>query len=374
MSLRDTDNKANSVGINMLAPFIWPYKMLLQLHQAAYKQNLLAIKALPVPVISVGNLSAGGTGKTPVIIDLASQLLHHNVKVGILSRGYKRANSQNCTVVGDGLGNYASFDDSGDEPLMMAKMLPQAVVIVHQDRYVAGKKAVDDFNCQVLLLDDGFQHWRLKRDRDIVLLDYNSPPWSDSLLPVGRLREEPAALKRAGYVVITKVPDHFDQNKIQQFKEFITNYSPACQISLSRFEPSSIHQLINGKWTDVAIEKLKDLQVVSFCGIAKSNDFFNTIKELGAKVLSQISFVDHHNYTKQDIQLLEKQLKTTGAEYFVTTRKDLIRLENSKIAPRLLAINLDMQWVESSLDVMQILATCPGSRVSERPLYVAEKS
>ncbi len=357
MSWGCPETMAEHMGVKLLTPLTWPYKSLLSLRQIAYKENWLSSNKLSKPVISVGNLTVGGTGKTPIIIDLASRLLAHNIKVGILSRGYKRSKSEACTVVSDGQVNFASINESGDEPLMMAKMLPQAVVIVNKDRYIAGQKAISEYDCQVLLLDDGFQHWRLERDYNIVLLDYENPPWNDNLLPAGRLREPVSALARATHVIITKISKQYDQDKIEQFQKLIHHYAPTCQISLTQFEPSSIHQQIAGKWQDMPLDRLHDLPVVAFCGIAQPNGFFNLVKQLKANILNQATFVDHQNYSQQDIESFENQLKETGAEYLITTGKDLVKLENSSISSRLLAINLNTKWLGKPLDIVSLVKT-----------------
>lgn len=336
---------------NLLTPVTFVYQSLLNIHQLAYQERWLRSGKLSSPVISVGNLTVGGTGKTPIIIDLATQLLAHNIKVGILSRGYKRSDNQAITVVSDGQGNLASLEASGDEPLMMAQMLPKAVVIVGQDRFLAGQKAIKDYNCQTLLLDDGFQHWRLERDYDIVLLDYNDEPWNDNLLPAGRLREPLSAIRRADHIVITKVPKVYYAEKIKRFRTLVTQYAPDCSISLSKFEPLSIHQLIAGRWTDISIDKLRDLPVIAFCGLAKAEDFFQSLKQLGANILQQISFSDHHSYSEKDTEMLKQKLSELNAEYLITTRKDLVKLDKSAISSRILAVNVDTKWIEGTPDI-----------------------
>jgi tetraacyldisaccharide 4'-kinase len=351
MSWGNPKTLSDKLGVKVLTPLTILYGSLLQLHRWSYKKKFFRSRKLSCPVVSVGNLTVGGTGKTPIIIDLANRLLAENIKVGILSRGYKRKNSLSMTVVSDGQGNFASVADSGDEPLMMAKILPQAVVIVGKDRYQAGQKAIKEYGCQVLLLDDGFQHWKLERDYNIVLLDYNDEIWHDNLLPAGRLREPLNALKRADHVVITKIPKVFHADQIDKFKKLVFEYSPNCIISLAQFEAQSLHQLITGKWTDVPIEKLRDLPTIAFCGLAKSQGFFELAKYMGANLLKEIKFSDHHNYTNDDVETLKNELHQTKAEYLVTTRKDLIKLENSDLSSRILAINLTTKWIKGMPDI-----------------------
>ncbi len=337
--------------VNLLTPVTLVYKSLLDIHRLAYQEEWLHSGKLSCPVVSVGNLTVGGTGKTPIIIDLANQLLANNIKVGILSRGYKRFSRQPITVVSDGQGSVASIEEAGDEPLMMAQLLPRAIVIVGKDRFVAGQRAIMDYQCQTLLLDDGFQHWRLERDYDILLLDYNDEPWNDKLLPAGRLREPLLALRRANHVVITKVPKIYHAEKIERFEKLVSQYSPNCPISLCQFESTSIHQLIAGKWTDISIDKLCGLPVVAFCGLAKADGFFELVSQLGANVLQQISFADHHSYSQKDIEALEQKLTELNAEYLITTRKDLVKLKASGMSSRILAVNLNAKWIRDMPDI-----------------------
>jgi len=363
MSWGCPENMVEQMGVTLLTPLTWPYRLMLNLHKHAHKvarkENLLPGGKLSKPVISIGNLTVGGTGKTPIIVDLTAKLLAHNIKVGILSRGYKRANSSACIIVSDGKGNFASLEEAGDEPLMMAKMLPQAVVIVNKDRYLAGRIAIRGYDCEVLLLDDGFQHWRLERDCDIVLLDYECPPWSDSLLPVGRLREPLSALKRAQHVIITKIPHSYDQEKIDRFREIIGHYAPQCTISMCRFEPSSVQQQIAGKWTEVSLDKLKGLPVVAFCGIAQPQGFMDMLLQLGVKVKEAINYGDHHRYSERDIAGLEDLRNSKKAEYLITTRKDLIKIENSPDSARVLALNISTSWIGEPLDILSLIKSAP---------------
>ncbi len=346
------------LAIKLLSPLTLPYQGVIDLRQLAYKNQLLSSSRLSKPVISVGNLSVGGTGKTPIIIDLANRLIANNIKVGILTRGYKRSNATSCTVVGDGHNNFASIEESGDEPLMMARMLPKAVVIANKDRFIAGQKAISKYDCEILLLDDGFQHLPLERDYDIVLLDYDCPPWNDTLLPVGSLREPGSALKRAQHVVITKIPSAFEQAKIDKFKSFVWQYSPSCKISLCRFQPVSIEQEINEQPIQSSLDKIKGLPVIIFSGIAKPYGFKQTVLSLGANILKVVEYDDHYNYSVKDIEQLEALRKSKGAEYFLTTAKDMVKLSNSPINSRLMAINLQTQWIGEPFDLISLIKLC----------------
>jgi tetraacyldisaccharide 4'-kinase len=355
MSWGNPQSLAEHICIKLQMPFTAIYAGVSSALQTAYKKQSLASRKLSKPVISIGNLTVGGTGKTPITIDLASTLISHNIKVGILSRGYKRKKSESITVVSDGQGNISSLEEAGDEPLMMAQALPQAVVIVGQNRYLSGQKAIDEFHSQVLLLDDGFQHWRLERNYDIVLLDYNDEPWNDNLLPAGRLRESLSALQRANHVIITKIPINYDLGKIERFEKLISKYNQHCGVSLCRFMPSSIRQLIGDQWQDFSIDKLKGLPVIVFCGLAKPESFCDSLEELSANIVKTISYPDHHIYSDKDIDYLEQARIKSGAEFFVTTRKDLIKLQGSTIKSKILAINLSTEWITNELNIISLV-------------------
>jgi tetraacyldisaccharide 4'-kinase len=210
----------------LLAPASFAYFMGSLCRLEGYRAGLLKREQADVPVISVGNITCGGTGKTPVTIDLAQRFIAAGIRVGILSRGYKRRSKDATVVVSDGAGHFASCEDSGDEPYLIAKRLPRAVVMVGSNRRASANLAVSHYNCELLLLDDGFQHFPMRRDVDLVLIDYNDEPASDSLLPSGRLREPLTALSRASSLVITKIPEKYDQEKIDALEKVLHRYAP----------------------------------------------------------------------------------------------------------------------------------------------------
>ena len=252
-----------------------------------YDHKLLAIKRLQKPVVSVGNISVGGSGKTPFVIALGELLQARGIKFDILSRGYGRS-SKGVALV-DPAGR---ADDFGDEPLLMARKL-RAPAVVGADRFHAGLLAEKTFSTQLHLLDDGFQHRRLHRDCDIVML-----PQSDldgSLLPTGRLRESPASLARAHVLVADPrltIPQPFAGKQIWRANRTLDVGA------------------ITGR-------------AVAFCGIAKPAQFFDQLRRLPIEVVDTHAFADHHRYAAEDIQLLLRR-KQQSKEPFVTTEKDQV--------------------------------------------------
>jgi tetraacyldisaccharide 4'-kinase len=257
-----------------------------------YDRGIFHVRKLDRPVISIGNISVGGSGKTPFVIALGELLKQRGIAFDVLSRGYRR-NSIEIAVV-DPNGSPAQF---GDEPLLIARKL-QVPVIVGADRYRAGLLAEKQFLSTLHLLDDGFQHRRLHRDFDIVLLPAEDQ--SGALLPLGRLREPIAALRRADAVLL---PDAL---------------------------PGALEQSLNVKrvWHARRRVELSETggQLVAFCGIARPAQFFNALAALGQKIAETVIFRDHHCYAQGDIDRLLRQKSQTGADGFITTEKDAINL------------------------------------------------
>lgn len=279
-------------------PFSATFGAAVALRNTLYARRLLRINKLSHPVASIGNISVGGSGKTPFVITLGELLKHRGIRFDVLSRGYRRK-SQSVAIV-DPLGSPEEF---GDEPLLIARKL-QVPVIVGADRYEAGLLAERTFESQLHLLDDGFQHRRLHRDFDIVMLPASD--LQDTLLPVGRLREPIASLKRADAVVVE-------------------NPATAADFGRARWLVKRELQF------DASDERLG----IAFCGIARPQAFFRDIERLpgGGTIRERIPFPDHHAYSARDVERLRKIKAQSGAECLITTEKDEINL--GKLADRL---------------------------------------
>lgn len=257
---------------------------------ALYDRRVLNVRKLSRPVISVGNLSVGGSGKTPFVIALGELLKERGISFDVLSRGYRR-NSIKVAVV-DPLGSPEEF---GDEPLLIARKL-QVPVVVAADRYRAGLLAEQKFAAQLHLLDDAFQHRRLHRDFDIVMLP--AADIEDTLLPVGRLREPLSSLKRADAIAVTEgtaTPQL--QARVWQLRRQLSLDLPACK-------------------------------AIAFCGIARPDPFFSELRKLGVDLAQTIAFRDHHRYSADDLQRLLAAKSASGAHGFITTEKDEINLKS----------------------------------------------
>jgi tetraacyldisaccharide 4'-kinase len=345
MSISNPQTNWEKANRFLLAPIAYIWRLVVEARVKLYQKKFLKATTVGCPVISVGNITSGGTGKTPVVIDIANQYIKQGFTVGILSRGYKRKSKQAVVVVADGKNILATCEDAGDEPYMIAKDVPGAIVIVGSKRKDTAQLAVEKYKCNLIILDDGFSHLALTRNQDIVLIDYFEDPAKDALLPAGRLREPLTALARATSIVITKVPENYDQNKLAQLKSKLTNYAPQADIGACRFVADEL-RAINCPEDIYSLSALSDMPVAAFCGIAKPESFFATIADLKAKIVQRRAFSDHHWYSREDLDLIANDLATTNATIAVTTEKDFVRLGDyaNKCGP-LAYLKLKAQWL-----------------------------
>lgn len=326
---------------------LWPvsaaYGLAAYARLRAYGAGWLKRHALSVPVLSVGNITCGGTGKTPVTVDLARRLIGAGRRVAILSRGYKRQSTDEIIIVSDGQGRIACAADAGDEPHMMAQAVPQAVVIVGAARRVAGEIAVKVYDCDFVILDDGFQHLGIIRDTDVVLIDYHDEPGNDRLIPAGRLREPLAALGRADWLVISRVPEQPDPEKLARLNDLARNRAPQAGLTSCRFVPAALCGLASSE--RLPTSSLSGARLFAMAGIARPQAFFRQLADLGAIITGTRCFPDHHWYSQGDLHELARQFKSCRADIMVTTAKDAARLPAefaSKLPVHIL--ELETEW------------------------------
>lgn len=329
----------------VLSPIAFIYGLGNGLHRFAFDSGIKPRNKISVPVISVGNITCGGTGKSTIVTSVVRFLLARGLKVGVLSRGYRRKSTSQITVVSDGEGSFSTVAEAGDEPLMIAKANERAVVLSGADRWRAGLRAVDHFGCEVLVLDDGFQHYSLSRDLDIVLVDYNDLPDKDSLLPAGRLREPLSGLKRASQIVITKIPKDFNPHRLENLKRFIGNRAPDADISSCRFAIKSLRSYESKESKSLSPDALKGAKVVTFCGLARPQGFLSQVRSLGANIVANRNFPDHHWYSLQDMNALQAELKRCSADFFVTTEKDFVKVQTLPVESKTIVVELETEWL-----------------------------
>jgi tetraacyldisaccharide 4'-kinase len=313
----------------ILLPLGAIYGAVTQARLKAYASGWLPVSKLPAPVISVGNLTTGGTGKTP-LVEWVCRAINEGVsipkKVGVLTRGYGRENPRSQVLVSDGAKVLVGEREAGDEPLLLARnLINQAAVVANRDRYAAGKWAIENLGSEVFVLDDGFQHLRLARDLDIAVIDATNPWGGEQLLPSGRLRETREGLRRADCVVITRTEQ---TEKLSELHEQIQACSGAKPIFFSRMRASRVVDL-TGKEFDS--KGSRSSTVAAFCGVGNPQSFFDQLGREGWKVRFTRAFPDHYRYAQSDIDRLVADAKSHGASALMTTAKDAIKLAPLKI-------------------------------------------
>ncbi len=280
-------------------------------------------------VISIGNLVAGGTGKTPMTMYLANLLKEIGKSIVVVSRGYKGNYEGEHAIVSDGAQVFLNSAESGDEPLMMAnrKSFP---VVVGKNRYKAGRAAIDTFDADVIILDDGFQHIQLKRDMDILLFDYKRPLGNKRLLPAGRLREPIHTLKRrSDALVLTRcVENGQDQKETQDLLEY-SNENPLFKTNHQPFIMKVIASKKNKLNQINSISSLSNAATVIYSGLANNSAFFNSMNELNVNILHHLEFNDHHRYNRADFTEINNMAKKLKVQFILTTEKDYVKMDKN---------------------------------------------
>lgn len=289
----------------------WVYGSLGLLRSFLYRIHLIPSYRAAVPVISVGNLSAGGTGKTPIVDYLARYLISIGRKVAVVSRGYGRKNPHQLIIVARGDGPLVSPAFAGDEPFLLACRNPALVVIVASKRKEGVAVAVNDCGAEVIILDDGFQHLAVRRDLDMVLLDSGRPLGNGRILPVGPLREFPSALKRGDLFILTRAKNNIRSGLTLPGQQL------ACRHKLS-----SVARTLHGD--SVNISSLIKLRGAAFAGIAAPEQFFAELKSAGLNIVKTVAFQDHTIYGR--MERMELNGFAPDVDYLITTEKDGVKL------------------------------------------------
>jgi tetraacyldisaccharide 4'-kinase len=289
------------------------------IRRALYGLGLLQAKRLPAPVISVGNLAVGGTGKTPVVACLARLLRDRGLRVAILSRGYG-GRAQSATRLSDGEGVYQRPPEVGEEPYWLARALPGVAVYTGASRYAAGLAAWEEIKPEIFLLDDGFQHVQLHRDLDVVLLDAATPFGNGYVLPRGPLREPRTALHDAQAIILTR----FDVARHQAQLAALEREFPEKTVLTAAILPVRVTSYPGGQTS--APEAMRHRPLLGFAGLARPEVFTATLHDLGVDLRGFLAFPDHHVYSREDLRHLAAAARDLGAGALITTGKDWARL------------------------------------------------
>lgn len=307
------------------------YGKITNFRNALYRKGVFSSFSLGAKTISVGNITVGGTGKTPLVALIADFLANSGETVCVISRGYGRKNPKSRVLVSDGENVLAKAEFAGDEPFELAnKLIGKAIVIADANRTSAAKWAREKFNATAFVLDDAFQHQRAKRDLNIVCVDATKPFGNRKTLPFGILREPLENLKRADAIVITRA-DLSEKEELEKLKSEIKNYTN-CLIFTAINKVSNITELENFEsgQSQIPNPKSQIQKSLSFCALGNPHNFFEQLRREDFNLAATETFPDHHFYTPKDVEKIEKSARQSGAEILLTTAKDAVKLKDLK--------------------------------------------
>ncbi|MGI9086872.1 MAG: tetraacyldisaccharide 4'-kinase [Chthoniobacterales bacterium] len=327
------------------------YERIVQLRLFLYRHRIFRERTLGCLVISIGNLTVGGTGKTPIVEKFARALRAGGRRVAILSRGYKsvpqsvsKKNAQNAEqpprIVSDGKSLLLDSLTAGDEPYMLAQNLKDVIVLVDKDRVKSGLFAIKELKADTLLLDDGLQYLHLKHRLDIVLIDRQAPFGNEYLLPRGTLREPPKNLRRASYIFITKCTGEPNDDLIARIRE----YNRTAEIIECAHQPLHLQNVFTGE--QLPLEKLRGEFIGSLCGIAQPESFDDGLRKLGARIELSKHYTDHHRYTEAELQNFINRCLRRDLAMVVTTEKDAVRF------PRLMNPEVPICFLRVEIEIL----------------------
>lgn len=367
--------KIGQTALRILGSVGYLHGALQRLRAEMYRRDIFKSYRPPCPVISVGNISAGGTGKTPMVLWLAQQLLAmqhprygETGPLAIVSRGYgvpscpsgTRPSGQygtrqaGVTIVADPNGLRLASPQAADEAVLLAQNLPGVVVLTGPDRVVLIRFAVEQYGAKCILMDDGFQHMRVQRDLDLVLVDAQHPFGNGYLLPGGILREQPAALQRCDAIIITRASD---AATMQKTKALLHKTAPGKPILHADHQPKALIGL--GTNQQLALSSLKQIPVLAFCGIARPDSFARLLATINTNSRGLHIFPDHSPFSRQDLAMLIDKARAVQAQALVCTEKD--------------AVKIAKEWLTSELGEMPLFYLCMELVFPENPTWITNQ-
>ncbi|HZI95001.1 MAG TPA: tetraacyldisaccharide 4'-kinase [Patescibacteria group bacterium] len=345
--------------VSWLAPLAPLYGGAVALRNLLYERGIFPAHHLSVPVLSVGNLTTGGTGKTPMVAMVAGLLARRGARPVIVSRGYGGSNDGGARVVSRGNGALAGPTEVGDEPVMLAGLCDGVPVIVSRRRRDGGELAVSMFQAGCVILDDGFQHRALARDLDILLLDGVEPFGNGRLLPAGHLREPLSSMSRAGAIVITR-SDLSGPGALEAIARQRDAFCARAPVFHARTRPVAV---VDAALGDVRpLESLRGARTVCFAGIAHPERFFRDAEAAGCMVVETIRFPDHHRFSDAELSRVAAAAAAARADIVLTTEKDLSRMADAAASKRiepLLALRVEMSIDEDTAFASLLLRAVP---------------
>ena len=335
------DEKKKSITekafLGLLYSFFLIYRGLVKFQLNLYRWGVKKQVKLDCFVISIGNITVGGTGKTPTAKLLARYIRDLGYNIAILNRGYRAKWKGEVGVVSDGHTVFMTADEAGDEAYLLARSLPDIPVLIGTDRTVSGKYAVDNFNVDVVILDDGYQHWKLKRDLNIVLVDAINIFGNGHMLPRGTLREPLTHLNRADICLLTKV-DQAAEGACEEIRSTLAKYNNHALVVESTHKPLGfieIGNLFSKEAKEIlSIDTMRGHRIIAMSAIGNPASFEQTLSDIGAVITESLRFPDHHDYTEQEIREVMHQAEEQGAEAIVITDKDAVKIPQTLLTKK----------------------------------------
>ncbi len=346
-------------------PFSPFYSQLMRIRSFLYRKKVLKSYALPVPVISVGNLTMGGSGKSPLVIFLCRFLLANGCKPAVISRGYRGTSQKAVNIVSDGKSILMNPRQAGDEPVMIAQAVPGLIVATGKKRIYPARHVIERYGCDSIILDDGFQHLSIRRDLDLVLFDTVFFAGNSRVFPGGDLREPVSALNRCDAFILTNVTAE-NKKRMSKCRELLLKRFPEKKLfttTTTHHYALFYHPSVNtAAPMRTRISELPE-RCLGFCGIANPERFWHSLRALGLNPVTVISFPDHHLYGPNDMQKLSESAKRHKVNAIITTEKDMVKLaELRHQLPNLYSLPLDMNidhdFKRDVLDVVKNYRCC----------------
>jgi tetraacyldisaccharide 4'-kinase len=324
----------------------WPYSTVVRVRNRLYTSGVLTAHRAGVPVICVGNLTTGGTGKTPLVVWLCRLLADRHVRCAILTRGYKMQQGE-----------------LSDEPALLSASCPGTAVVVNPDRVAGATEATCSHNAQALVMDDGFQHRRLARDLDIVAIDATQPFGYGKVLPAGLLREPVTGLRRAHAAVLTRC-DQVSPEAMAEIEDKIRRVNPGLVLARSIHVPVGVK---TGDGAEIGLDWLGGKRLFAFCGIGNPQSFFHTVERLGGTLVGSRSYDDHYRYAAGDLDEIRQEAATKGASLILTTQKDwtkIARLAGVQSSPPVAYLAVELQITAGVQGLTALIDRVLGSTIA----------
>jgi tetraacyldisaccharide 4'-kinase len=333
------------------SPFEWAlyacsrvYRMAVTSRIHLYESGILEQRSLPCTVVSIGNMTVGGTGKTPMVAHVAGLLKKLGHNVAVVSRGYGGHSQRSGGVVSDGKTTFMKMEASGDEPQLLASKLKGIPVLVSKDRYQVGMRSINEFGSSVLVLDDAFQHLPLKRDLNLLLLDSARPFGNGHCLPRGTLREPVEQMKRASALILTRWPG---KGNLTRVSPVIETHAEGRPVFRCMHVPDGL--FMAGRREPVDLQALKRQKLFLFSGIGRNDTFRETVSGLEGSVVGYLSYRDHHRYSQKDVRLIWQRARDLKADKIITTEKDYVNIQTQiPSVPQLFVLTISISFEDDT--------------------------